>query len=151
MPILAPVDWLEWGYAGLFLACFLGASVVPFSSETVLVAMLLAGGDTTLALLFATTGNWLGGMSSYWIGTLGRWEWIEKWFRTPRQKVLSWQGRIERFGSLIAAFTWVPIAGDAAALALGFFRVHWLKAGLWMLLGRFARYLAVVAVVREVL
>ena len=32
-------QWLELGLAGLFLASFLAATVLPFSSEAVLAAM----------------------------------------------------------------------------------------------------------------
>ncbi len=142
------MDWLQWGYAGLFLASFLGASIVPLSSEPVLMALIAAGADPVVSLCLATTGNWLGGMSSYLIGRAGNWQWIEQWFRTPHAKVLAWQHHIARFGPLLAAFSWVPIVGDAASLALGFFRAPVWPTALFMLLGRFARYLFVVWLMR---
>ena len=33
----------DWGYVGMFVAAFLAGSVVPLSSEAVLLALLLPG------------------------------------------------------------------------------------------------------------
>ena len=55
---------LEYGYIGLFLGSFLAATVVPFSSDVLLVGMLLAGGDPVITVAVATLGNWLGGLTS---------------------------------------------------------------------------------------
>jgi membrane protein YqaA with SNARE-associated domain len=63
-------DYNLWG---LFLASFLAATVVPFSSEALLSFLIINGTDAYTAVLVATFGNWLGGMSSYGIGYLGKW------------------------------------------------------------------------------
>ena len=72
-------DYNLWG---LFLASFLAATVVPFSSEALLTVLIVNGTDVTSAIVVATAGNWLGGMSSYAIGYMGKWEWIEKYLRS---------------------------------------------------------------------
>ena len=73
------MDFLtEWGLFGLFISSFLSATVIPFSSEFVLSFMILNGFDIYLTILIATIGNWLGGLSSYLIGRLGKWIIIEK-------------------------------------------------------------------------
>ena len=33
----------EWGYIGLFIGTFLAATVIPFSSEFLIVGILIAG------------------------------------------------------------------------------------------------------------
>lgn len=72
------MEWLlNLGYFGLFLGSFVAATVVPFSSDVQLVAMLAAGGNVWFCVVVATLGNWLGGLTSYWLGWLGKWEWIE--------------------------------------------------------------------------
>lgn len=49
------------GYAGLFAAAFVAATIVPAQSELLLGAMLVAGRfDTTALLAVATAGNVLG-------------------------------------------------------------------------------------------
>lgn len=69
---------VDWGYGGLFVAAAIAGSVVPFSSEAVLVVLLGMGADPLGCLAAASAGNTLGGMTCYWIGTLGRTEWIAK-------------------------------------------------------------------------
>ena len=49
---------LDWGYIGLFVGSFVAATVVPFSSDVLLVGMLAAGGNVWLSVLVATVGNW---------------------------------------------------------------------------------------------
>ena len=137
------MDWIEWGYWGLLLASFLSATVVPFSSEAVLAGILYKGGDPVLCIAIATLGNTIGGMTSYYIGHLGKWEWIEKYLRIKQTTVQEWQPRIARYGSFFALFSFVPIIGDAIPLALGFFRSNvWLTC-LLMTIGKFARYVAI--------
>ena len=71
------MDWLfGLGYFGLFLGSFLAATVVPFSADVLLVGMLAAGSEAFATIAVATLGNWLGGLTSYAIGRIGKWEWI---------------------------------------------------------------------------
>ena len=59
---------IEWGYIGLFVGSFVAGSVIPFSSEAVLVACITALGlDPIICTLAATAGNVAGGMTCYWI------------------------------------------------------------------------------------
>ena len=68
---------IAYGYTGMGVAAFVAGSVLPFSSETLLVGLLLAGLKPWPLFLCATAGNVLGSMFNYWIGTFGRLEWIE--------------------------------------------------------------------------
>ena len=54
------MDWIEWGYIGLFVASFLAATILPIASEAVFIAMLFSF-NPWVCLFFATTGNTLGG------------------------------------------------------------------------------------------
>ena len=71
----------------LLLASFLAATVVPFSSKSLLTVLIINGTDVYTAVLVASAGNWLGRMSSYAIGYLGKWEWIEKYLRVKRETI----------------------------------------------------------------
>ena len=51
----------EWGYAGMFISAFLAGTVLPFSSETVLLACIGLGLDPVVSTLVTTAGNALGG------------------------------------------------------------------------------------------
>jgi membrane protein YqaA with SNARE-associated domain len=61
----------EAGLLGLFLASFLAATILPGGSEVALVAFIVAHPEQTpAALLLATLGNTLGGLSTYGLGRL---------------------------------------------------------------------------------
>ncbi|MDR0295234.1 MAG: DedA family protein [Prevotellaceae bacterium] len=131
----------EWGYIGLFLGSFMAATIIPFSSDALLVAMLAVGGNPVGCLLTATTGNWLGGLSSYLLGYIGKWEWLEKWFKITQDKLERQQARIARYGAWLAFFAWLPLVGDVFAIALGFYRIKPIKCAIFMLIGKFLRFL----------
>ena len=133
--------FVEWGYLGLFIASFLGATIIPFSSELVFSLLIIKGYDFNLSLLVATTGNWLGGLSSYFLGRLGRWSTLEKYFRLKKEKIVKFKTNIDKWGSLLAFFCWLPIIGDPIAVGLGFFRTNYVLVAIWMFIGKLIRYI----------
>ena len=56
-------------------------------SEIVMVALVKVGLSPALCVLSATLGNTLGGMTCYYMGRLGRIDWIEKYFKVKREKI----------------------------------------------------------------
>ena len=133
--------FVEWGYLGLFIASFLGATIIPFSSELVFSLLIIKGYDFNLSLLVATTGNWLGGLSSYFLGRLGKWSTLEKYFRLKKEKTVKFKTNIDKWGSLLAFFCWLPIVGDPIAVGLGFFRTNYVLVAIWMFIGKLIRYI----------
>jgi membrane protein YqaA with SNARE-associated domain len=143
------MDWLSWfshpdmanaGLAGLFVASFLSATLLPGGSEAVLLGVLaLHPAQALPALLLATLGNTLGGMTTYWMGRALP----EKHVADP--KVARHIEQVRRWGSPALLLAWAPLIGDALCAAAGWLRLHWLPCLLWMALGKGARY-AVVAV-----
>ncbi len=134
------IDFIEWGYWGLFLASFLAATVLPFSSEVVFSALVFSGGDAWTSVWIATLGNWLGGMSCYYLGTLGKLDWIERFFRIKKSSIDKFAGKIHKWGDWFAFFSFLPGIGDAIAVASGFFRCKWWIVAFSMLIGKFVRY-----------
>ena len=59
----------------------MAATVLLFSSEVVLTGVLFAGADYWQCMVAATLGNFIGGMSCYYLGMLGKVEWIEKYLK----------------------------------------------------------------------
>ena len=133
--------FVEWGYLGLFIASFLGATIIPFSSELVFSLLIIKGYDFNLSLLVATTGNWLGGLSSYFLGRLGKWSTLEKYFKLKKEKIVKFKTNIDKWGSLLAFFCWLPVIGDPIAVGLGFFRTNYILVAIWMFIGKFIRYI----------
>ena len=110
---------IEYGYIGVFIAAFLAATILPFSSEVVLTGVLLAGASYNSCMVAATLGNFLGGMSCYWLGMLGKVEWIEKYLKLDTQKLHKVQTWIKGKGSWMGFFVFLPGIGDFIAVALG--------------------------------
>ena len=136
------MNWLvDLGYLGLFLGAFLAATVVPFSSDVLLVGMLVAGGSPWVVIGVATVGNFLGGLTSYGIGRIGKWEWIEKLGVRP-ETMAKHKAKIDKYGVWIALLSWVPFVGDVFAVALGFYRTKFIPSALFMLVGKFGRFVA---------
>lgn len=132
---------LDLGYAGLFIGSFIAATVVPFSSDFLIIGILLAGGDPLISWVCATAGNWLGGLTSYWIGRIGKWEWIEKWFKVKPETLEKQKVLVDRYGVWLALVCWVPFIGDVIAVALGFFKTRPVWTIVLLLVGKFARFL----------
>lgn len=133
----------EYGYIGLFIACFLAATILPFGSEVVFAALIAAGLDAWTCVIVASIGNWLGGMTNYYLGKLGKTEWIEKYLKIKKEKIDNIQHWLEGKGSAMAFFSFLPVVGDLIALALGYMRANIYIVNVSMFLGKFARYVAI--------
>ena len=134
---------IEYGYIGVFIASFLAATVLPFSSEVVLTGVLLAGATYWPCMIAATLGNFLGGMSCYWLGMLGKVEWIEKYLRIKKSSLDKTQKFLQGKGALMAFFVFLPAGGDLIIVTLGLMRANVLITNLSMLAGKFLRYYCV--------
>ncbi|MDO9153849.1 MAG: YqaA family protein [Paludibacter sp.] len=135
------MGFVELGYLGLFIAAFLAATVVPFSSEVVFSALVYNGLDPWKAVFVATAGNWLGGMSCYYLGRLGKIEWIEKYLKIKKEKLDKFFAKFHKYGDWFAFFSFLPGIGDGIAVASGFFRCNFWIVAISMLLGKFVRYI----------
>ncbi|MBE9488602.1 MAG: DedA family protein [Bacteroidetes bacterium] len=131
---------LDYGYWGLFLGSFLSATIIPFSSDILLLGMLMLGGDIYVTVIVATVGNWLGGLLSYYMGFFGKWEWIEKWFRVKEETLLKQKKLITKYGSSLAFLSWLPLVGDVFAIGLGFYKTNQYKTSVFMFLGKGTRF-----------
>ena len=140
----------DWGYVGLFLSAFVAGSILPFSSEVVLVILVRMGLDPLLCLFAAASGNTLGGMTCYWIGHLGKRDWITRYLRVEPAKI----DRVpvsRRERGLVRFFTFLPYISEAVAIVLGLMRSNvWITA-VAMFVGKLLRYVAIVAALQGVL
>jgi len=134
---------INLGYLGLFLVSFLASTVIPLSSDIVMSSLILLNFDMWTCILVATVGNFLGGLTTYGLGYLGKWEWIEKYFKKSKEDIEKFQHKIQKVGIIAAAFAWLPFIGDVIALALGFLRFKPMPVFCMMLIGRFCRFLVV--------
>ena len=137
----AIVDFLiQYGYFGMFLAAFLAASIVPFSSEAVMVGLQVAGLDPVMLLVWGTVGNVGGSMFNYWIGTLGRMDWIERYLHVKPKDL----DRARRFmagrGAWTGFFAFLPVIGEGITIVLGLMRANITLTVVSVTAGKLARY-----------
>ena len=132
--------FIDWGYVGMFLSALLAGSIIPFSSELVIVALVQVGLNPLLCLLSATVGNVAGGMTCYWMGHLGRLDWIERYCHVKRTQVERMQRFVQGRGALMGFFAFLPFVGGALAVALGFMRSNLWLTMLSMAVGKLLRY-----------
>jgi membrane protein YqaA with SNARE-associated domain len=130
----------QYGLWGLFLAGFLSGSILPFNSEAVMSVLILAGVNGLSCVVVATLGNTLGGISIFYLGYLGRIEWIEKYGKIKMEKIHAILPKLQKYGPISALLSFVPVIGDVLILGLGFFRISPKLTMFYMFIGKAARY-----------
>lgn len=130
------------GLLGLFIGSVLAATVVPFSSDALYVAVLAAIGDPAACLVVGTLGNWIGSVITYFMGRIGKWEWLEKWFKVKPETLEKQKVKVDKYGMWLALIAWVPVIGDIFVLALGFYRTQAGWTILLLLAGKALRFIA---------
>ena len=131
---------MNWGYMGMALSAFLAASILPFSSEAVMVGLLAAGLDMWALVAWGTVGNVLGSLFNYGIGRLGKMEWIEKYLHTKPKDL----DRARRFmggrGAWMGLFSCIPVIGDVITIVLGLMRANLTIFIVSVTISKLARY-----------
>jgi membrane protein YqaA with SNARE-associated domain len=143
-------DLMEMGLGWLFLSAFTSATLLPGSSEVLLAAMV-AQGEWRLSslLLWATVGNTLGSMTTWWLG----------WLATVKKKPEDFQGRGEQkalrwlkqhgYWSLLLA--WTPVVGDGLCLLAGWLRLCFWRSLLLIAVGKGLRYAIIALLAQQIL
>ncbi|MDR3412796.1 MAG: DedA family protein [Formivibrio sp.] len=120
------LGWL----AGLFGSAFVSATILPGNSEAALLALLhFQPQSAVVAVLVATLGNVLGGLTTVWMG---------------RRLPVAPEGRAvnlaRRFGPVSLLLSWLPLVGDALCGVAGWLRWPLSPVVLWITLGKALRY-----------
>lgn len=131
---------IDYGYWGMFLSAFLAGSVLPFSSEAVMLGLLAAGVDPVPLLIYGSIGNVMGGMVNYGLGRLGKLEWLKKYFHLKQSSI----DRAYRFmgghGAWMGFFAFLPLLGSAITVVLGLTRANLPLSVFSITLGKVMRY-----------
>jgi membrane protein YqaA with SNARE-associated domain len=126
----------------LFSTAFLSATVLPIPSEGALIAFERAfPNDIVAAVMVATIGNTLGGITTYLLGRYSR-NFLEKSGKYAPQALEN----IKRYGAIILLLSWVPLIGDLLCGVAGWLRLSWWQCAIWMAIGKGARYALVAGV-----
>lgn len=150
----------EVGLTAVFTVSFVSATLLPLGSEPAVFAYVSISPHMLWpALLVATTGNTLGGIVSYWMGS-GAQRAYQKWREThpdgikgnaPKYKnstgrwhqfVQKW---LHKMGPSALLFSWLPIVGDPLCTVAGWLRLPLGPCIVYMAIGKFARYATMTA------
>jgi membrane protein YqaA with SNARE-associated domain len=134
----------EYSILGLFLSAFLSSTILPGSSEVVLIVLATQGDLSPWNLLVvATAGNTLGGMSSWALGWFIGWWYPLTELSKPAQRLAV--ERVRYWGSPVLLLSWVPFIGDPLCIAAGWLRMTWVGALVFMGIGKACRYAVLLA------
>jgi len=124
---------------------FVAATLLPFYSEVVLVALLMRGADPAWVLAAATIGNTLGAVVNWYLGRFLLHFETRRWFPFKPHQVHRAQAWFLRYGKWSLLMAWLPVGGDALTFIAGVMRVPlgWFVALTGI--GKGARYAVVIA------
>ena len=131
-------------YLSLFASAFIAATILPFSSEALLFALLHGGGDATVLVIVATLGNTLGSVVNWLLGRFLLHFRDRRWFYFSAAQIERAQRWFQRYGVWSLLLAWVPIVVDALTLIGGVMQVRLSLFILLVGLGKGLRYVAVV-------
>ncbi|EID32432.1 MAG: DedA family protein [Prevotella sp.] len=131
---------IDYGYWGMFLSAFLAGSVLPFSSEAVMLGLLAAGVDPVPLLIYGSIGNVMGGMVNYGLGRLGKLEWLKKYFHLKQSSIDRAYKFMGGHGAWMGFFAFLPILGSAITVVLGLTRANLPLSVFSITLGKVIRY-----------
>nr|WP_154210544.1 MULTISPECIES: YqaA family protein [Pantoea] len=121
----------------MFGSSFLSATLLPGSSEALLIALLIAKKTSVYGLLLAASlGNTLGGLTNILIGRLLPLKRQGRWHDTA----MTW---LHRLGPAALLFSWLPVIGDLLCVLAGWLRFAWLPAMLFLAVGKTLRYIVI--------
>lgn len=141
---------ISYGCVGMFIASFFAGSVFPFSSEAVMTGLQLIGTPLVPLFISATTGNVLGSMFNYWVGSLGDPVKVQKYTHVSPEKMERALVFVQKYGAWLGFFTFIPVVGSVLSVTLGFLRANpWLSL-LSITLGKSLRYAFLIWLVMQV-
>ena len=130
--------------AGLFLAAFVAATLLPTSSEFVLASILLAHPERLWpAVAVASLGNRLGAVVNWLLGRFLGHLVSRSWFPLSPEGHARAVGWFHRFGLWSLAFALLPIVGDPLTVVAGMLRVGFAPFFVLVALGKTARYVTI--------
>ena len=137
----------DLSYLSLFASAFLSATLLPGSSEALLLYLMQDTGLSLLLLwLSATTGNVLGSVANWGLGRFGYHLRHRRWFPVSEAQLEKARGYFLRWGSVSLLLAWLPVVGDPLTLLAGLLRVPFVLFLVLVTLGKGLRYALLIGV-----
>lgn len=135
---------LTYGNAGLFLTAFLAATLLPLSSEALLIYLVHQTGDPWTPLFWASAGNVLGSMVNYALGYYGESFIFYRLLKLKPQTLTKARQQYQKYGPVSLLFAWLPLVGDPLTVVAGAFKMPLWLFVLLVAAGKTGRYLFLV-------
>jgi len=128
----------------LFTSAFISSTLFPGGSEAVLVYLNSSSNYSPgLLLLLASTGNTLGGLSSWGLGRLIAWKYPLRALKPAHQSSLNY---LQRWGTPVLSLSWLPVIGDPLCLVAGWLKMNFLLSLIFIAAGKTLRYAVIIFV-----
>lgn len=135
---------MDWS---LFVSALLSATLLPGSSEVLLIYKLGQGGDPLILLLSATSGNLLGSLLTYLMGIGGNALIHKRWLGINEPSLARAERWFQRFGIYSLLLAWLPVIGDPLCLLAGLMKVAVMPFVLLVGIGKGLRYASIIYLV----
>ena len=123
-------------YAGLFIAAFLAATILPLASELPLALVVRSTGELGWPVIVASAGNYLGACTTYALARAAVHRFAPSAESAPPRRAAV----VARYGAPALLLSWVPILGDAIVAVAGAARVPFVAFSVWTIAGKAVRY-----------
>ena len=137
-------------YFGLFTSAVLSATLLPGTSEVLLLGLLGEGYDPWTLWCWATAGNTLGSVINWLLGRYLIHFQDRKWFPVKQRSMLRAQRWFQRYGVWSLLMAWAPVIGDGLTLIAGLLRVRFSQFVVLTAIGKGARYAVILGVFESV-
>ena len=138
--------------SSLFLMAFLAATILPLSSEALMVGLIQSQPEWIWGfVLVASLGNILGSIVN-WI--LGRWlinYKDHKWFPVSGKALAKAENRFNKWGWPSLLLAWVPIIGDPLTLVAGSLNYSFQKFLILVTISKAGRYITIALIQQKIL
>jgi membrane protein YqaA with SNARE-associated domain len=136
------LGWLslpEIGLSTVFIVSFISATLLPLGSEPAVFGLIKLNPELFwAAILVATAGNTLGGMFSWLVGFGAHKAVGHKLHSASDVRALRW---LKSLGPKACLLAWLPVVGDPLCAMAGWLKLPLWPCALYMLIGKFLRYL----------
>lgn len=130
-------------YISLFFVALMAATILPISSEALLIYYLHDEKSAILLLIAAGVGNTLGSIINYYIGKKGS-EYLIRKEKISTIRLQKSENIFKRYGGYALLLSWLPIIGDPLTLVAGLLHYDIKKFITFVAISKFGRYVLII-------
>lgn len=135
---------INYGYLWFGVACFLAWTFFPFSSESVMVALLLTTKmDVRMVIIYWTIWNVLWSVVNYLLWRCLSQERIAKIFKIKKSRMHKAEVYVQKYWALMWFFSFIPLLWTAISIVLWILKAPFWKVCISTFLGKFLRYVVI--------